>query len=199
MYKLGITGGMGSGKSTASHFFQLKGATIFDADEEAKRYLRSHIELQNRIIAIFGDKVTKNSHLDLSKLAEHVFSNKQYQNTLNKIIWPEIFSLIKSAAEKSTLRNTDLFVVDAALLLEAGYTDFDLFYDKFGKPHLKDGKEISITHSYNFSGIIVGNSPVGIDIEKQREKILRIARKFTPIEECFILISFSFGFLLANE
>lgn len=69
------------------------------------------------------------------------------------------------------------------LLLEAGYTDFDLFYDEFGKPHLKDGKEISITHSYNFSGIIVGNSPVGIDIEKQREKILRIARKFTPIEE----------------
>ena len=124
MYKLGITGGMGSGKSTASHFFQLKGATIFDADEEAKRYLRSHIELQNRIIALFGDKVTKNSHLDLSKLAEHVFSNKQYQNTLNKIIWPEIFSLIKSAAEKATLRDIDLFVVDAALLLEAGYTNF---------------------------------------------------------------------------
>ena len=124
MYKLGITGGIGSGKSTASRFFELKGATIFDADEESKRYLLSHIDLQNRIIAIFGDQVTENSRLDLSKLAEYIFSNKQYQNTLNKIIWPEIYSLIKSAAEKAALNAIDLFVVDAALLLEAGYTDF---------------------------------------------------------------------------
>ena len=124
MYKLGITGGIGSGKSTASRFFELKGATIFDADEESKRYLLSHINLQNRIIAIFGDQVTENSRLDLSKLAEYIFSNKQYQDTLNKIIWPEIYSLIKSAAEKAAFNDTDLFVVDAALLLESGYTDF---------------------------------------------------------------------------
>ena len=69
------------------------------------------------------------------------------------------------------------------LLKEAGYTDFDLYYDDLGKPNLKDGKHISITHSYNFSGIILSDEPVGIDIEKQRDKILKIARKFTPIEE----------------
>ena len=70
------------------------------------------------------------------------------------------------------------------LLAEFGYTDFDLYYDEKGKPHLKDGKHISITHSYNFSGIIVSDStPVGIDIEKQRDKILRIAHKFTPLQE----------------
>ena len=43
MIKLGITGGMGSGKSTAAHFFKLKGATIFDADEEAKQVSLIHI------------------------------------------------------------------------------------------------------------------------------------------------------------
>lgn len=70
------------------------------------------------------------------------------------------------------------------LLAAFGYTDFDLYYDDKGKPHLKDGKHISITHSYNFSGIIVSDSiPVGIDIEKQRDKILSIAHKFTPLEE----------------
>lgn len=70
------------------------------------------------------------------------------------------------------------------LLAEAGYTDFDLVYDDFGKPHLKDGNYISITHSHNFTGIIVSETDeVGIDIEMQREKILRIAHKFTPIEE----------------
>ncbi|MCG2460213.1 4'-phosphopantetheinyl transferase superfamily protein [Flavobacteriaceae bacterium F89] len=70
------------------------------------------------------------------------------------------------------------------LLAEAGYVDQDLFYDDVGKPHLKDGRHISITHSHTFTGIIIGDEvEVGIDIEMQREKILRIANKFTPIEE----------------
>ncbi|MGS0525377.1 4'-phosphopantetheinyl transferase family protein [Zobellia nedashkovskayae] len=70
------------------------------------------------------------------------------------------------------------------LMAEAGYVDADLHYDEFGKPHLKDGNKISITHSNNFTGIIVSTkNEVGIDVEMQREKILRIAHKFTPIEE----------------
>lgn len=69
------------------------------------------------------------------------------------------------------------------LLSLSGYTDHDLKYDENGKPHLKDNKHISITHSFNFSAIIVSDIEVGIDIEKQRNKILKIAHKFTPIEE----------------
>jgi phosphopantetheinyl transferase len=69
------------------------------------------------------------------------------------------------------------------LLKAKGYTDFDLIYDQNGKPHLKDGKKISITHSYTFSAIIISDIEVGIDIEKQRDKILKIAHKFTPLEE----------------
>lgn len=68
------------------------------------------------------------------------------------------------------------------LLNEAGYTDFDLFYDAFGKPHLHDGKHISITHSHQFSSIIVSDEKVGIDIELQRDKIIRIADKFCDAE-----------------
>jgi 4'-phosphopantetheinyl transferase len=69
------------------------------------------------------------------------------------------------------------------LLAEEGYVDEDLFYDDNGKPHLKDGKHISITHSFTFSGIIISDKPIGIDIEKQREKIMKIAHKFTPLKE----------------
>ncbi len=70
------------------------------------------------------------------------------------------------------------------LLAQLGYEDKDLYYDAIGKPHLTDGKFISITHSFNFSAIIVSDAnPVGIDIEKQRDKIVRIAHKFTPFEE----------------
>jgi len=73
------------------------------------------------------------------------------------------------------------------LLAEAGYKDHDLYYNEVGKPHLHDGKHISITHSYTFSAIIVSDQAVGIDIEKQRDKILRIAHKFTPLEEYLTL------------
>ncbi|WP_299835387.1 4'-phosphopantetheinyl transferase family protein [uncultured Tenacibaculum sp.] len=70
------------------------------------------------------------------------------------------------------------------LLREVGYDDHDLFYDEFGKPHLKDGTHISITHSFTFSALIVSKEKkVGIDIEKRRDKIVKIAHKFTPIEE----------------
>ena len=69
------------------------------------------------------------------------------------------------------------------LLLLAGYSDFNLQYDEFGKPHLVDDNYISITHSHHFSAIIVSKEPVGIDIEMQRNIILKIAHKFVNEEE----------------
>jgi 4'-phosphopantetheinyl transferase EntD len=68
------------------------------------------------------------------------------------------------------------------LLRDFGYTDQDLYYDGNGKPHLKDGKHISITHSFIFSGVIISDDEVGIDIEKQRDKIGIIAKKFVDYE-----------------
>jgi len=68
------------------------------------------------------------------------------------------------------------------LLAELGYSDNDLYYDENGKPHLKDGNHISITHSFIFSAIIVSQDPVGIDIEKQRNKIELISKKFIDYE-----------------
>ncbi|HEU4789694.1 MAG TPA: 4'-phosphopantetheinyl transferase superfamily protein [Flavobacterium sp.] len=72
------------------------------------------------------------------------------------------------------------------LFQQVGYTDFDLYYDEFGKPHLYDGKHISITHSHQFSAIIISDEVAGIDIELQREKIIRIADKFTESEFSFL-------------
>ena len=70
------------------------------------------------------------------------------------------------------------------LLKQAGYEDADVFYDEFGKPHLKDKNYLSISHSFTFTAIIISKKkPVGIDVEKQRDKIVKIAHKFTPIEE----------------
>ena len=72
-------------------------------------------------------------------------------------------------------------------LLEAfGYSDFDLFYEACGKPHLKDGKHISITHSFHFSAVVVSDDIIGIDIEKQRNKIAVIAHKFIGYEAAYL-------------
>ena len=72
------------------------------------------------------------------------------------------------------------------LLQEAGYNDFDLYYDESGKPHLNDENFISITHSFHFSAIIISEQKAGIDIEMQREKIIRIADKFVDFEFHFL-------------
>ena len=72
------------------------------------------------------------------------------------------------------------------LLQEKGYTDFDLFYDQFGKPHLNDGRHISISHSHDFSAIILSDENCGIDLEMQREKIITIAHKFADEESKFL-------------
>lgn len=74
------------------------------------------------------------------------------------------------------------FLSVRCLLKTFGYEDIDLSYDESGKPYLKDGKHISITHSFNFSAIIISNSIIGIDIEKQRDKINIIAHKFIDYE-----------------
>lgn len=84
---------------------------------------------------------------------------------------------------KSVMHRKGFLSIRHLLAIE-GYVDDDLYYDDFGKPHLKDNTHISITHSNCFAGIILSKSvEVGIDIEMQREKILRIAHKYTPIEE----------------
>jgi 4'-phosphopantetheinyl transferase len=105
----------------------------------------------------------------LSELQEGIVLSKNSATRLNSM--------------KSELHQKG-FVSIRHLLKEVGYTDADLIYDEFGKPRLKNGKFISITHSYIFTAIIVSDDlHVGIDIEKQREKILKIAHKFTPFEE----------------
>ena len=90
-------------------------------------------------------------------------------------------NIVRVLSMKSELHQRGFLSV-RHLLKEFGYQDSDLFYDENGKPHLNDGKHISITHSFTFSAVIISDSVVGIDIEKQREKISIIAHKFIDYE-----------------
>ena len=94
-------------------------------------------------------------------------------------------SLERVNAIKSELHQRG-FLCIRKLLNSFGYTDQDLFYDNSGKPHLKDGHFISITHSYNYAALVVSSCPVGVDIEKQRHKILNIASRFIDYESHYL-------------
>lgn len=79
------------------------------------------------------------------------------------------------------------FLAVRMLLQHNDYSDFDLFYDEFGKPHLKPqgcsikDVEISISHSNDFSAIAISDSKVGVDFEQLKEKILRIAPRYMDV------------------
>ncbi|GAA4965833.1 4'-phosphopantetheinyl transferase family protein [Algibacter aquimarinus] len=105
---------------------------------------------------------------------------ESYQDLMAKVNLKPV-ALERVLGMKSELHQRGFLSV-RHLLQEFGYTDSDLFYDENGKPHLKDGKHISITHSFNFSAVIVSDLIVGIDIEKQRDKIAVIANKFIDYE-----------------
>ena len=119
MYKLGITGGIGSGKTTVSSLLEERGATVFNADKEAKLRLQNSISLQHKLINLFGNAVTEKGHLVLSKLARVAFSSKLNQDLLNGIMWPEVMILIDQKNIQAERNDVQLFIVDAALIFEA--------------------------------------------------------------------------------
>ncbi|MBC9795407.1 4'-phosphopantetheinyl transferase family protein [Sinomicrobium weinanense] len=109
---------------------------------------------------------------------------ESYEELLRGII-PTEKCLQRVGSMKSDIHRRGFLSV-RQLLKIAGYEAEALFYDANGKPHLRDGKHISISHSFQFSAIIVSDFPVGIDVEKQREKITIIADKFVDYEFSYL-------------
>lgn len=128
MIKIGITGGIASGKSTVAEYLnKKKHVFIFNADKESKKHLKNSLSLQKKLINIFSDKIIINKKIDFNLLAKEAFSNTTNHKILNGILWPEVYILINNAFEKAKKNNYDLFIVDAALIFEA---NFNNFFDK---------------------------------------------------------------------
>ncbi len=121
-------------------------------------------------------------------------------NTYTQIhVWKIIetfddFMLQTKLSEASLLRLNDLktndhqlgFLSVRLLLQHIGFSDLDLEYDKSGKPFLKNGQHISISHSFEYSTLAISNQKIGIDIELIRSKIVVISKKFCGFEEGFL-------------
>ncbi|MGC9362969.1 MAG: dephospho-CoA kinase [Fidelibacterota bacterium] len=118
MVTLGITGGLGAGKSTACQRLKEKGAVIFDADKIAKEILKEP-SVQKAIQDEFGIDVLHNGVVDTGKLARIAFANEENQSALNNIVHPYVIERFETMRE--TLADRDgLLVIDAPLIFESG-------------------------------------------------------------------------------
>ena len=122
MLKVGLTGGLGSGKSTASSFLAKLGSYIFDADAEAKKILNTNTDVQNAIIEEFGDDVLgHDGNINRQKLAKIAFQDEEHQIVLNSIIHPFVFKILDKQFDKISTQNKHVsFIVDGALIFESG-------------------------------------------------------------------------------
>ena len=122
---IGVTGGIGSGKSTVAKFFSVKeNVAIYIADTEAKKLMNTSSVIKEKIIKEFGEKSYVNHQLDRKHISEIVFKNKEKLTILNSIVHPEVkkhFKLfVESNSEKSYI------VYENAILFE---TSNNLFCD----------------------------------------------------------------------
>lgn len=107
----------------------------------------------------------------------HVWKIEEELKDLRKGVQLKKVSQERLDGMKSELHQKGFLSVRKLLELE-GYSDLDVYYNSNGKPHLRDERHISITHSFYFSAIIIGNTDVGVDIEMNREKIKKIQHRF---------------------
>jgi dephospho-CoA kinase len=120
MVAAGLTGGIGSGKSTAANFLRDLGAHILDADRLAKDLLNTDRDIRQEIIQVFGAGLySRQDFLDRDKLARVVFDDSRALQKLNAIVHPAVIARIQSEIGKYRKRKGPM-VIEAALFYEAG-------------------------------------------------------------------------------
>ena len=122
MLKIGLTGGIGVGKSTTAKIFKDLNVHLFDADQVAKSLMENSAQIQNDLMAEFGtDILGKNGKIDRKKLARISFQDEYHQSNLNSIIHPYIFNKIDSEFDRiSSEKKKSIFMIDGALIFESG-------------------------------------------------------------------------------
>ena len=117
MLKIGLTGGIGSGKTTVAHIFEVLGIPVYYADEAAKNLMNEDAVLKQQIINRFGPEAYKDGKLDRHFLGTLVFSNPEKLKQLNEIVHP---ATQKDGERWMSLQKTPYAIHEAALIFEAG-------------------------------------------------------------------------------
>ena len=120
MIKLGITGGIGSGKSYVSRLLENWGIPVYDTDREAKRLTLTHPEIRRELIALLGEKVYCGQQLNKTLLAGYLFASRAHAERVNHIIHPRVYEDFLLWADGLKQQGRELVGMESAILFESG-------------------------------------------------------------------------------
>jgi dephospho-CoA kinase len=135
MLKVGLTGGIGSGKTTVAKIFELLNVPVYYADDAAKRIMNENTDLKNQIKKQFGENAYLNGELNRRFIASQVFSDNYKLELLNAMVHPVT---MKDALQWFDKQTTPYAIKEAALLFEAGATEhLDVIIGVFAPKELR--------------------------------------------------------------
>lgn len=117
MLRIGLTGGIGSGKSTVARIFNVLGIPVYNADDAAKRLMNEDKELRSNIIRSFGNESYVNGELNRKYLSAQVFNDSKKVELLNSFVHP---ATIRNAKQWMEKQNSPYIIKEAALIFESG-------------------------------------------------------------------------------
>jgi dephospho-CoA kinase len=153
MLKVGITGGIGSGKSTVCKVFSQLGIPVYHADARAAVLTDKRTDIRDRLIELFGTGIYNGSKLRRGKLASIIFNNKEALGDVNSIVHPAVRSDFLEWA--SAQRDVKYILFEAAILIESGTHEI---MDKIIAVIAPEKTRISrVLGSKGYTGQIIGN------------------------------------------
>ena len=124
MIVIGLTGGIASGKSAVSQMLSELGAVVIDADKVGHEAFRPHSDAWREVVSAFGSGILgQNEEIDRGKLADIVFNDPKSLEQLNRIMHPPMYQIVKQRIEALRHQRVGVVVLEAALLIEANWTD----------------------------------------------------------------------------
>ena len=183
---VGLTGGIGSGKSTIAKAFAALGIAVFNSDEQAKALIATDTQVKERIIAAFGEEAYQNGEYNRAYIAQIVFNNSEKLAILNGIVHPALAEYFKQWAKKQT---SPYVLKEAAILFESGsYKDCDYIITVTAPEEVRIARVMARDHCTeaqvrarmaqqwsDAQRIALSNAVIeNIDLESTKEQIKRI-------------------------
>ena len=119
MIKVGITGGIGSGKSVVSDVIRLLGYPVYNSDIRAKELSDTDGDIRQSLVALFGPAIYTDNHLNRPLLASHLFQDSAQRKAVNAIIHPVVFADFNKWC---AMQHTALVFAESAILVESGFS-----------------------------------------------------------------------------
>lgn len=190
---IGITGGIGSGKTTAAKYFEALGFPLYNSDQRARMIQNNNPEVIQAIKNVFGDESYTSEGMNRPYIASKTFKDNELLQQLNAIVHPAVFKDFKDWIEQ---QNTDFVIKEAAILIESGsYKDCDLIISVIADQEIRitrtierDGltreqvearmkNQLSDEERKEYSDYIIDNSQDLMHLQKQVKNLAAIIKK----------------------